>query len=294
MRLRRAFILLFFCTGRALAQAPAPVSPSELFYQEAGREVDRTTHKREGLVLWLDRRSGDRTVFGDASLLEKKFLPGSTMKLVTAELAVHSGKTYQYHCTGRDTIGGKLRHCWIRKGHGDLDLAKALGQSCNLFFSWLGTQLGYVDLRKQLVAEGFSSAQELPERDPLVSAAADLAIGDLPGFAVSPDELSQFWNRYLDKLSQPEFAPIRQGLRRAVREGTAKKVGQLNLEILGKTGTGDALASTHKTNGWFLAAYPVENPRWAIVVFLQEAHGFDEAAGLAERIFRLAERLGLL
>jgi len=294
VRILPSLFLLLLALGRVEAQPASETSKLQLFYQEAGHEVDRSTHKREGIVLWLDRSNGDRTIFGDASLLQKKFLPGSTLKLVTAELAVGSGRSYFYHCSGRDTLGGKTRHCWIRKGHGDLDLAQALGQSCNLFFSWLGTQLGYERLRGQLVAEGFSSAQALPEQDNLISAAADLAIGDLPGFAVSPEELANFWNRYLDRLSQPDFTPIRQGLRRAAREGTAKKLAQLDLEILGKTGTGDALTHTYKTNGWFLGAYPVERPRWAIVIFLQEAHGFDEAAGLAERVFLLAQKMGLL
>ncbi|MFO1463328.1 MAG: penicillin-binding transpeptidase domain-containing protein [bacterium] len=295
MKILLISLLLLFGPMPARAQARATPAPDpNLFYQEVAREVGRSTRRRDGVVLWIDRVSGERQVFGDPALLERKFLPGSTMKLVTAELALRSSRSWSYHCSGRDRIGGKLRHCWIRQGHGELDLAQALGQSCNLFFSWLGTQLGYRNLREAMAAEGFSGAAALPDTDPRVSAAADLAIGDLPEFSVSPAELANFWLRYLDRLSQPEFAPIRQGLRRAVREGTAKRVGKLDLEILGKTGTGDALSSEYPTNGWFLGAYPTERPRWALVVFLKEAHGFEEAAGLAGKVFGLAKKFSII
>lgn len=288
----RALILLCLCLPlRAWASPP---NDSNLFFQETRREVDRALKRREGVVLWMDLASGSTRVFGDDRLLGQSFLPGSLMKLLTAELAVSSGKEYRYRCVGWDRFAGKRRHCWTRQGHGDMDLAKALGQSCNLYFSWLGMELGYGALRQALLDQGFVSATRLPETPTKATDAADLAIGDFPALTVTPEEMKSFWLKYLQRLSSPVYAPIRQGLRRAVQEGTAKRLGKLDLEILGKTGTGDALRSAYKTNGWFLGAFPVSQPRFAIVVFLQEAHGFEEAASLAERIFALAQRFGVL
>lgn len=287
------FLLLVLVAAPALRAEP-DVPDDALFLQETRREVRRALKRRDGLVLWIDRESGETETFGNPDLLQQPFLPGSVLKLLTAELALRSGREWQYRCTGRDRLGGRRRYCWTRKGHGEMNLAKALGQSCNLYFSWLGTQLGYPALRQALAAEGFSGAARLPEAPEQARDAADLAIGDLPAFAATPEEVKAFWLRYLDKLGRPDFAPIRQGLRRAVREGTAKRVGVLDLEILGKTGTGDALRTAYKTNGWFLGAYPPARPRWALLVFLTEAHGFDEAAELAEAIFRAAKEFGVL
>jgi len=292
-RLFLIFLLTIF-PGKTFAQTPSPQAENSLFYQELSREVGRALKKRDGLVLWIDREQGTRQVFGNSALLSQSFLPGSLLKLVTAELALKSGRTWTYHCTGQDRIGGEVRHCWTYRGHGTLDLAQALGQSCNLFFSWLGTQIGYTPLREALIREGFVAAANLPATPATASVAADLAIGDLSTFTVTPQEMSDFWQRYLDRISTPHFAPIRQGLQRAVHEGTAKQLGKVDLQILGKTGTGDALSTAYPTNGWFLAAYPVEKPRWVLVVFLKEAHGFDEAASLAEKIFSLAKRLEVL
>lgn len=289
MRIFFGVLLAWLWVFTAPLYAQSSLSNQELFFQEVGREVGRALKRRDGVVLWVDRQSGESRVFGDSDLLSQSFLPGSLIKLVTAELAINSGKEWKYRCTGRDRIGGKRRHCWTREGHGDMDLAKALGQSCNLYFSWLGTQLGYPTLRQALLAAGFSGAAGLPESPLKATDAADLAIGDLPAFPVTPEQIKEFWLKLLGRLDASEFAPIRQGLRRAVQEGTAKRVGVLELEILGKTGTGDALRSAYKTNGWFLGAYPVTRPRWALVVFLTEAHGFEEAAQLAERIFRMAK-----
>jgi len=287
---KRLFLILFlvFYSGKTYAQTPSPLDQNSLFYQELSREVGRALKKRDGLVLWMDRERGDRQVFGNSALLSQSYLPGSLLKLVTAELALKTGRRWTYHCTGQDKIGGKIRHCWTYRGHGTLDLAQALGQSCNLFFSWVGTQLGYASLREALIQQGFAAAASLPASSDLASIPADLAIGDYPAFTVTPQEMADFWLRYLDRISNPDLAPIRQGLQRAVHEGTAKQLGRVDLQILGKTGTGDALTTAYPTNGWFLAAYPVEKPRWVLLVFLKEAHGFDEAAGLAEKIFRLA------
>lgn len=294
MRLWVWVFALLLVGGGLKAEPAIPAGDPSLFYQEVGREVGRVLKKRDGVVVWIDRQNGLNQTFGNAGLMDQAFLPGSLMKLVTAELALRTGKPLNYRCTGHDRIRGKIRHCWIREGHGEMDLAKALGQSCNLYFSRLGTELGFSELITGFLKAGFAGAERLSPDASLPTDAADLAIGDLFEFEVNPKEMKNYWLSLLDRIASPEFAAIRQGLLRAVREGTAKKLGSVDLQILGKTGTGDARRSAYKTNGWFLGAYPVENPRWALVVFLKEAHGFEEAAALAERIFSTAKQTGLL
>ena len=290
--IRRCLVLLFLL-GLWPVESRAQSENLPLFRQEMGRQISRALHRRDGLVLWLDRQSGEPWVFGDAELLKQSFLPGSWLKLIVAESAAGRGLDPKYFCSGQDKIGGKKRHCWTHRGHGSLDLAQALGISCNLYFEKLGLSLGYPALRSALIQAGFASALALPERPGELDTAL-LAIGDEPRFAVTPEEAWNFWLSFTQRLDRPDLSVLRQGLRRAVREGTARQVSDARLEILGKTGTGDSLQKSYPTNGWFLGAYPVENPRWLLLVFLKEAHGFAEAANLAERIYRLAENFGVL
>jgi cell division protein FtsI/penicillin-binding protein 2 len=264
-----------------------------LFRQEMGRQITRTLRRREGVVLWLDRQAGEPWVFGNPELLNQAFLPGSWLKLLVAESAASRGIELKYSCRGHDKIGGKRRHCWTHRGHGELDLARALGLSCNLYFEKLSLRLGYPALRAALIQAGFAAASTLPEQPKGLDLAL-LAIGDEPSFAVTPDEAWKFWQSLTQRLDRPELSVLRQGLRRAVSQGTARQVSASSLEILGKTGTGDSMAKTYPTNGWFLGAYPVEQPRWLLLVFLKEAHGFAEAASLAEKIYRLGENFGVL
>jgi cell division protein FtsI/penicillin-binding protein 2 len=185
-------------------------------------------------------------------------------------------------------------HCWTYLGHGLLNLPQALGISCNLFFARLGLALGKEKLLAQLDPYPFSEKNSL-NKDKLRGAAlANFAIGNSPDFQVTPQEMAKFWNQYLDKISTPAFAPIQQGLVRSAQSGTASRAGASGIQILGKTGTGASMKKSYKTNAWFLGAYPTENPRYALVVFLQEAYGFREAAELAGKIFSLAQENGVL
>lgn len=248
--------------------------------------------KRDGVVILLNRATSETFLFGNRELAQKKFLPGSLLKLITAEVALQAGKVPAYHCTGHDRIGGKKMHCWTYRGHGPIDFSRALSLSCNLYFARLGEQLGAGALLAALVAEGFPEAGPLAGKKWSSAQAAKLAIGDLPAFRVTPQETLEFWDRYLQKLNDPIFAPIAQALRRSVTEGTGRKAAGDTFEILGKTGTGDSLRSAYKTDGWFLGAYPAAEPRWALLVFLRQAHGFDEAAELAGRIFSIGVKTG--
>jgi cell division protein FtsI/penicillin-binding protein 2 len=214
------------------------------------------------------------------------------MKLVTAEAALAQGQTPTYHCTGHDVIHGKKMFCWNYHGHGWVDFSRALSLSCNLYFARLGNQIGLAGLLKTLSTYSFSDLSRITEKKIPAEEVALLAIGDSKDFRVTSREIVQFWDKFLNRLADPSYSVIEQGLRRAVREGTGRKATISNFEILGKTGTGDSENSIYKTDGWFLGAYPPKNPRYAMVVFLKQAHGYEEAATLAGKIFSLGLKTG--
>jgi cell division protein FtsI/penicillin-binding protein 2 len=257
------------------------------FFSRVSREVDRALKRREGVVIWFDRRTGERMVWGDPDLAKQKFRPGSIFKIFLAEEALSQGLKPVYRCAGHDVLGGSRHTCWTRKGHGALDLPLALAQSCNLFFSSLGLQLGSKGLGHLLARHPEFDAVALNDfsQDELMA----LAIGDSPRLKISPEAMAGFWERFLLRLEEPDYAAIKEGLLRAVEAGTASRASVSGLTALGKTGTSDSEGASYKTDAWFLGAYPAADPRYGFVIFLKEAYGFREPSELARKIFAIAK-----
>jgi penicillin-binding protein 2 len=88
--------------------------------------------------------------------------PGSTWKLVISALAMREGVvSIDAHmptdCSGAFQYGRRAFRCWKHDGHGDLDLAGAIEQSCNVYFYQLGMRLGLDRLLSGTGALGFTS-----------------------------------------------------------------------------------------------------------------------------------------
>ena len=43
-----------------------------------------------------------------------------------------------FFCNGKISFGERLFHCWKTKGHGEMNLEKAIQESCDVFFYELG------------------------------------------------------------------------------------------------------------------------------------------------------------
>ena len=84
-------------------------------------------------------------------LLQSRFPPGSTFKIVMAEAAVSEGlitPDYKVFCPGQMTIYGHTFRCDKREGHGWLDLRHALEQSCDVYFYKLGSMMSVDTIHK--------------------------------------------------------------------------------------------------------------------------------------------------
>ena len=73
--------------------------------------------------------------------------PGSTFKLATAAMALAEGKLspgdrMPIACTGGLRYERRYARCWYGRGHGSLDLIRAIERSCNVYFYQLGIRLG--------------------------------------------------------------------------------------------------------------------------------------------------------
>ncbi|MBN1945431.1 MAG: penicillin-binding protein 2 [Bradymonadales bacterium] len=86
------------------------------------------------------------------------YFPGSTFKIVTAIAALEEGligPNDTLRCDGHYTYGNHRFGCSRQHGHGEIHLAEALQQSCNVFFYKLGERLGMERLAEYAVALGF-------------------------------------------------------------------------------------------------------------------------------------------
>lgn len=78
---------------------------------------------------------------------------------------------------------------------------------------------------------------------------------------------------------------VRKGMRSAVTYGTASALRYLPIETAAKTGSAED-PPNKKTHGWVASFAPYKNPKYTVVVFLQNGgHGGDVAAPIARDIY---------
>ena len=102
----------------------------------------------------------------ESPLLNRAFLPyniGSVFKLITAAAILNSNENVskEYECSGKCNVDGHEFHCFNGKGHGKINLEKAVAFSCNTYFIEKALAIGgdtILDLAEKM---GFSREIEL-------------------------------------------------------------------------------------------------------------------------------------
>lgn len=91
--------------------------------------------------------------------LSSSFTPGSIFKIVTAAAAMEqwpdTWSQWTHTCTGSENIGGSDVTCLYGTAHGDQDMFSAMGNSCNVFFASLATEIGADALQAKAEEMGF-------------------------------------------------------------------------------------------------------------------------------------------
>ena len=73
------------------------------------------------------------------------YSPGSTIKPIVALSALENNiisPSFRVKCTGKMELYGQTYHCWKKKGHGVVNLKKAIKQSCDTYFYEAARKLG--------------------------------------------------------------------------------------------------------------------------------------------------------
>jgi penicillin-binding protein 2 len=77
--------------------------------------------------------------------LKGQYPPGSTFKIVTALAGLEQGiinANTTFDCKGSYVVGNSRFKCWEKKGHGTVNLKRALRESCDVYFYQVGEKLG--------------------------------------------------------------------------------------------------------------------------------------------------------
>lgn len=77
-------------------------------------------------------------------VLKGLYPPGSTVKPMVAMAFLEAGLDPHetVNCGGGLRVGNRVFHCWNRRGHGSVDMAKGIYQSCDVYFYHFAQRLG--------------------------------------------------------------------------------------------------------------------------------------------------------
>jgi penicillin-binding protein 2 len=118
-------------TGEVLALASLPAFDPNAF--SVG--IDRAT--------WAALNADPRKPLQNRAI-QGRYSPGSTFKIVMAVAALEEGvitPDFKVTCRGGAVFYGRYFQCHLKRGHGTLDLRRAIEQSCNVYFYTLGSLL---------------------------------------------------------------------------------------------------------------------------------------------------------
>lgn len=234
--------------------------------------------------------------------------PGSLMKLVTAAALLESGLYVgdrKVECRGVIEFQKHSYKCLYPHGH--VDLVKAIGMSCNVFFATLAQELSpnaIVDyarrfgLDEPVAGFGGDHLPAHPSAEP-----AQYALGLAPDFQVNALQIVRvvtlialngksppLHNAAEDAAAQTAFTTdlqastwqtLQQGMRLAAREGTAHKLdAQDTLKIAAKTGT---VPHGNSFYSWVAGYFPYDQPRYAFCLRAASGTSQDRAIPEAHR-----------
>lgn len=134
-------------TGEILAMVSRPSYDPSRFSRGISKEY------------WGSLTADERNPLRDRTVQEH-YSPGSTFKVFTAIAALEEGivdERTEINCPGYFKLGRRKSHCWKKWGHGKVNVYRALGESCDVYFYKIATKLDIDVLAKYAKMFGFSS-----------------------------------------------------------------------------------------------------------------------------------------
>jgi penicillin-binding protein 2 len=262
-------------------------------------------------------------------VIQGRYPPASTWKLATAaialqEKAIRPEERMPVPCSGGYQFGSRYFRCWDKRGHGNVNLTRAIEVSCDVYFYQLGLKLGL----SRLVAGGVDldfgkrSGIDLPEearprfpekdyrtyynkmygaRGWTNAVTLNLSIGQGEN-AQTVANMARFYTALATdgSAARPEIArrePERERLfklsaadmdiLRAAMAGVVSRGTARASEIQGVVlagKTGTAQNSHGADHAWFVGFAPAANPKIVVSVLLEFGEHGSRAARIASAI----------
>jgi penicillin-binding protein 2 len=155
-------VLLDSTTGGVLAMASAPSFDPAWFDNGVPNDVWQRWMKNQEHPL-INRST------------QGLYAPGSAFKPTVALAALRCGAITaetRFFCPGHLKIGDRMFYCWLRSGHGSMDAASALQQSCDVFYYQVAMRIGIDPMATMGAALGLTGTPNIDF--------PDLAAGFLP------------------------------------------------------------------------------------------------------------------
>ncbi|HEX4848835.1 MAG TPA: penicillin-binding protein 2, partial [Novosphingobium sp.] len=97
-------------------------------------------------------------------VLRGLYPPGSTVKPAVAMSFLEAGldPSATVSCSGGLRVGNRVFHCWERRGHGTVDMAKAIYQSCDVYFYHFAQKIGMDHIASMARRLGLGQKFDLP------------------------------------------------------------------------------------------------------------------------------------
>jgi len=250
----------------------------------------------------FDQNEVEKYLAGIDELLDRTdrvaFYPGSVFKMVVAAGVLDKelvSPEEKFTCNGKYTFSDKTEITCLHE-HGEVTLKEAIVMSCNSTFIQLGLRLGnagFIEYSKKLgfnvkinnqspsaMLGNASIGQQGVLVSPLQIANLYATIGRRgyysPWRIVSHirnyqgDVIQEFPVKRPEQILKTETcAFLIDALAEATRDGTGQQAWRESQGTAGKTGTAQA-NEAGKVIAWFAGVTPLENPRLAIVVMVEE------------------------
>ncbi len=170
-------VVLDCLTGDLLCMASMPSFDPNSFSDGIGR------------VEWKMLSEDDHVPLRN-KVLKGLYPPGSTVKPMVAMAFLEAGldPDASVGCGGGLRVGNRVFHCWNRRGHGTVNMAKAIYQSCDVYFYHFAQKIGMDPIAVM--------AKRLGMQEKFVLPVASQSFGTVPSPAWKQRKYDQPWAIY--------------------------------------------------------------------------------------------------
>jgi hypothetical protein len=274
-----SLVALSLSSGQARPAGSELANSSTLFAQSAEEALAHDFPSRDISFLLLDAHTG-RVLASRWDDPDAQIPMGSLLKPFTA-LAYGEQHDFRYPS---HTCRGASSGCWLPRGHGDVDLATAIAQSCNAYFRLLTTNLTAADVTS--TATRFGLDRPGPE-----TSGPELA-GLGTRWRTSPVRVAHAYLELVRERWQPGVTEILDGMVRSAQQGTGAELHRAFplRDALVKTGTAACTHSRHAPgDGFTVAMTPADDPQILLMVRVHGVPGAQAAKTAGQMLRRIEE-----